>query len=154
MSTYHVEQLRAVDTQRKSVTASLAFVVDNWERQNLRSEMPGLTPEDFRQAQTELDTTYFVRLYAEFEGLLKDHLLTNHPSIALPRKPKVDDVLAAVVKAEAFAIETPLRVRLNAVRDYRNSIAHASLGSAPSVRFVDALSALNAFVARLPAPSK
>ena len=154
MSNYHVERLRAIDTQRKSVRASLAFVLGNWERKNLHAEIQSYTPENFRQAQADLDAVYFVRLYAEFEGLLKDHIVTNHPAAAadLSPKPKVDDVIAAVVKAEPISIEVPLRTRIDTVRDFRNSIAHSTRGTVVHVSFEDALSALNAFVARLHDP--
>ena len=147
-----MERLRAVDTQRRSVAASLTFIVGNWERQNLRVEIEGHTPENFRRAQAELDATYFVRLYAEFEGLLKDHLATNHPAVVLPQKPKVDAVLSAVVKAESISIEAPLRARLDAVRDFRNSVAHSTRTGMVRVSFEDALHALTTFAAKLPAP--
>ena len=93
-----------------------------------------------------------MRLYAEFEGLLKDHLATNHPTVVLPRKPKVDEVIAAVVKAENLSVDPTLRRKINDVRDYRNSIAHSAREIVLFVRFSEALRALNTFVAKLPDP--
>lgn len=95
--------------------------------------------------------TYLIRLYAEFEGILKMHLASNHPSLHLLDKPKIDWLISRVVRAEGLSVERPLRVRLDAVRDFRNSVAHQSLPVAP-VSFGDALSALNTFLARLPDP--
>ena len=96
--------------------------------------------------------TYFVRLYAEFEGILKDHLATNHPAVVVPDKPKVDKLISLRVKAEGFTLDPALRHKMETVRDYRNSVAHHVRASAPSVTLVDALSSLNRFLARLPDP--
>ena len=99
-----------------------------------------------------VELTYFVRLYAEFEGILKDHLATNHPTIMISDKPKVDKLISLVMKAEGFTSDPILRRKMDNVRDYRNSIAHRTRASSPSVTFVDALSSLNKFLARLPEP--
>ena len=99
-----------------------------------------------------MEVTYFVRLYAEFEGILKDHLATNHPAVVVPDKPKVDKLISLRVKAEGFTLDPALRHKMETVRDYRNSVAHRVRASAPSVTLVDALSSLNRFLARLPDP--
>lgn len=111
-----------------------------------------LTPSDFVRAELHLEATYFIRLYAEFEGVLKDHLATNHPRVKVPEKPKVDWLLSRVLQVEALSLEQPLRVRLDAVRDYRNSITHRARRVILQVSFADGLSALNTFLARLPEP--
>lgn len=100
-----------------------------------------------------MEATYFIRLYAEFEGILKDHLATNHPAVRVPDKPKVDWLINRVIRAESIAIEPPLRAKMNAVRDYRNALAHRKQKIVPGiVTFTDALSRLNTFLARLPEP--
>ncbi len=49
-------------------------------------------------------------------------------------------------------MEQPLRSKLLAVRDYRNSIAHRSRRVVLPVSFGDAISTLNTFLARFPDP--
>ena len=91
-------------------------------------------------------------MYAEFEGTLEDHLATNHPAVAVPDKPKVDKLISLVARAEGFILDSALRHKMDAVRDYRNSVAHRVRAAAPSVTLVDALSSFNRFFAKLPEP--
>jgi hypothetical protein len=47
-----------------------------------------LKKSQFQQAQPNVEATYFIRLYAEFEGILSGHLTSNHPVVNVPEKPK------------------------------------------------------------------
>lgn len=104
------------------------------------------------EASRNAEQTYFIRLYAEFEGILKDHLATNHSHVRVPDKPKVDWLISRVLQLEGISLEQPLRLRLDLVRDYRNSIAHRTRRVIRIVSMNDALSVLNTFLARLPEP--
>ncbi len=67
--------------------------------------MGDLKPKDFVLANQNLEATYFIRLYAEFEGILKDHLATNHSRIKVPEKPRVDWLISRVIQAESISLE-------------------------------------------------
>src|SRR5207247_786218 len=102
----------------------------------------------------DLEITYFVRLTAEFEGILKDHLITNHPRISFPAKKsewKVDWFLRKVFQAESIQIDPGLRLKLDEVRDYRNSVAHRGHPVTP-ITFAEALKRYNTLLAKLPEP--
>ena len=152
MSAIHVQRLRAVQAEFDAMDTAIRYVNRHWQTQNIHQEVGDLKPKDFSGARQNLEATYFIRLYAEFEGLLKDHLATNHPRIITPDRPKVDWLISRIIQVEGISVERPLRLRLDAVRDYRNSIAHRSRRIVLPVSFGDAISALNSFVAKLPDP--
>jgi hypothetical protein len=112
------------------------------------------TPKQVQNVADSLEVTYFVRLTAEFEGVLKDHLRSNHPAIAIPVRRSdwtVDWFISRLVQREKLQITAELRHKLNEIRDYRNSIAHGNPGPAV-IAFTDALARYNTFLAKLPDP--
>ncbi len=152
MSSVYIQRMRGVQAEYGAVTTTLSFFEQHQKEQQITQQKGTLTPRDFVRAELNLEATYFIRLYAEFEGVLKDHLTTNHPHVKVPEKPKVDWLLNRVLQLEELSLEQPLRMRLDAVRDYRNSITHRGRRVILRVSFADALSALNTFLARLPEP--
>lgn len=100
--------------------------------------MEGVSPADITRAGQMVEATYILRLFAEFEGVLENHLRSNHPLLAVP-------------KAEGLNMD-PLIRDINLLRHYRNDLIHT--GDAPKVVFTfrNALSRLNNFLARLPEP--
>jgi len=98
MSDLYIQRLRGVQTELAAVRAALTYVERNWQRQDIYLDVAVLTPADFVQAVRRTEATYFIRLYAEFEGVLKDHLATNHPQVPLPDKPKVDWLISRVIQ--------------------------------------------------------
>ena len=152
MSDVYIQRLRGVQREFNSAREAIRYVQRNWQRYDIYADLPGLKPANFEEAGRNAEVTYFVRLYAEFEGTLKDHLATNHPAVAVPDKPKVDKLIGLVAKAEGFILDSALRHKMDAVRDYRNSVAHRVRAAAPSVTLVDALSSFNRFFAKLPEP--
>lgn len=152
MSDLYIQRLRGVQTELAAVRAALAYIEHNWQKQDIYLDISVLTPTDFVQAARRAEAAYFIRLYAEFEGILKDHLATNHPQIPVPDKPKVDWLISRVIQVEGLAVGPPLRLKMDAVRDYRNLIAHRHARSTVFVLFDDGLSVLNTFLAKMPEP--
>lgn len=152
MSDLYIQRLRGVQTEIAAARAALIYIERSWQRQDIYPDIAVLTPEDFVQAARRAEATYFIRLYAEAEGILKDHLATNHPQVPVPDKPQVDWLISRVIQLEGMTLVPPLRRRRDAVRDYRNLIAHRHARPAALVLFDDGLSVLNAFLARLPKP--
>ena len=133
---------------------AIGYVRRNWQKQSIFVEMPRLKPSHLDEAGGHVEATYFIRLYAEFEGILKDHLDTNHPSVPVPDKPKVDWLISRVIRTETLTADTILRRKMDRLRDYRNSIAHRTRATIPAITLVDALSSLNTFLAKLPDPAR
>ena len=123
MSSAYIQRLRSVQSEYDAVKMSINFF-EQHQRRDQPQQIGALTPRDFVRAELNLEATYFIRLYAEFEGVLKDHLATNHRRVRIPEKPRVDWLLSRVLQTEALSLESPLRARLDAVRDYCNSVTH------------------------------
>ena len=109
MSNIYIQRLRGVQREFNSAREAIRYVQRNWQRYDIYADLPGLKPANFEEAGRNAEVTYFVRLYAEFEGILKDHLATNHPAVAVPDKPKVDKLIGLVAKAEGFILDSALR---------------------------------------------
>ncbi len=102
-----------------------------------------------------LEKTYLVRLFGEFEGILKDHLVSNHPTVRFNEKQdKVDRLLRLIMKHENVTISPSLRNKLDELRGYRNSIAHQSHLQVPMVTLADAALTLSQIVSRFDLPLK
>ncbi len=152
MSDVYIQRLRQIQTEQAATRMALAYVGRNWHTHSIYQEAELLTPGNFALAARHAESTYYIRLYAEFEGILKDHLKTNFSHVSVPDKPKVDWLISRVLQTEEMTIEPPLRLKMDAVRNYRNLIAHRHARPVLFVTFDDALSILNTFLARLPDP--
>ena len=153
MSDIYIRRLRAIQEDLDISREAFAFVRTNWHRQEVAEHfrVHARTLARVERAGANLDTTYFVRLTAEFEGILKDHLRTNHSAIHVPANARIDWLLARVVQRENITLSPDLRQRLNEIRDYRNALAHGSV--APLVvTFIQALARYNTFLSYLPDP--
>jgi hypothetical protein len=107
----------AADARRIAAPNRRMGPTGNWLRQRIYRKIDQLTPRDFAQAAQRVEATYFIRLYAEFEGILKDHLASHYLEATLPDKPKVDWLIGRVSRLERFSVETPLKRKMNIVRD-------------------------------------
>lgn len=158
MSGPYIQRLRGIRDEYEVARQSLAYVNQNWDGKSLFNSafFQGIEEKTVNTAIQNIEVTYFVRLFAEFEGILKDHLQTNHPAVKVPAKPKVDDLIALAVKQKPLKVaselrKSELRKKVDDIRNYRNAIAHLSYGVVP-IPFNDALSALNRFLAKLSDP--
>lgn len=160
MRSVYVERLRRVGREQEAVQQEVGYVIDHWQAQSIYDEMPGLTPRDLRDANALLERTYFIRLFAEFEGILKDHLDTNHPTLrwrgslraAVRDKLDVNENISLVIRADSLTLAEGERHKLLEIRGYRNSIAHLNSTVPTVITFGDAVSTLNRFLAKLPGP--
>jgi hypothetical protein len=101
----------------------------------------GTTPRDLVAASENLETTYLVRLWAEFETALLSYYrdLTGDPEAHIKATDLVN-TLAGVRRGRAIADE--VRAAVHEVREYRNSLVHERTDPAPPVGLVEARSRL------------
>src|SRR5579863_9023246 len=126
MSGTYIQRLRTIRDEYSAARNALAYVTANWHQAEVIRQL-GVTPrKDFDDAALNLEITYFIWLFAEFEGILKDHLATNHSRVTVPDNPKVDWLMSRVMRAESLTIDAALRRQIDLVRSYRNAIAHRS----------------------------
>ena len=156
MSDIYIQRLRSVRDELDIARDIFRFILENWHRQEVANDFRLRTRNKMQEAEQNLEKTYFVRLTAEFEGILKDHLRTNHPAVAFPARRRdwtVDRLLSKVLQQENITLDSVLRQRLDEVRDYRNTIAHGNPAIIP-ISFSTALARYTTFLSKLPEPYK
>ena len=85
MSDTYIQRLRRIQTEQAATQMALAYVERNWQKHGIYHEAEMLTPGNFALVARNTEATYYIRLYAEFEGILKDHLTTNFSQYSLCR---------------------------------------------------------------------
>ena len=154
MSKQYIQRMRHIRDDLEIALEVSGFVRQKWHRQDFFSAFPKRSLARIGEAEEGLEAPYFVRLTAEFESILKDHLRTNHSRIAFPpnrRNWTIDWFLNRVIQTENIIILPELRQHLDQIRNHRNQIAHGNMAAAP-VSFGETLARYNKFLARLPEP--
>lgn len=161
MSRVYIARLEKIGKEFEATRFALSYFVLHWNNSAVvkflaQSVGPAPSSRDgFVEAANRLEETFFVRLTAEFEGVLKDHLRSNHSHINVVDNPKVDWLINKVKKVEAFRISPALQRKLQEARDYRNIIAHQDAGRGVArVPFRETLARYSRFLAQLPDPLK
>jgi hypothetical protein len=140
-----IERNKAVEREfRIAITASEALAA---ALRNNPSLLKGesLGQADWRNLQTNLEATFLVRLFAEFETGLRDAWVTFFsPSPTTP----VRDVISSIgVKR---GVPETVQANVHAVRRYRNSLVHEEDSAMQPVGLDRARSYLCTFFSRLP----
>ena len=109
----------------------------------------GTSPRDLVAAREGLETTYLVRLWAEFETAILSYYryLRGEPEARI-RAVDLVNTLAAVRRGRAIA--EAVREEVHEVREFRNSLVHERTDPAPPVALVEARRRLNTFLGKLP----
>ncbi len=113
----------------KAVVREFHVVEDAIERLRVavtdgRVDLPGgTTARDLDAARRQLEATYLIRLWAEFETAVRSYYgwLTNDPD---PRIRSTDLVNAVNASRRGRALSDAERVGVHEVREYRNSLVH------------------------------
>lgn len=154
MNDLYIRRMRAIRDEFDIVNEILEYISRNRQRQYIINNLSRTSLNKIEKTLLNLEITYFVRLTAEFEGILKDHLRTYHPEIKFPARQsdwKVDWFLSKILRKEKIILDNTLRDKLNDARDYRNSIAHSNPVQ-NRIGFTDALSWYNTLLAKLGSP--
>lgn len=136
VSNTYFQRLVSIRSEFDATREVLFYTQRNWDKLNIEHEVR-VELRQIDMAERNLEATYFVRLFAEFEGILKTHLETQFPQIKINK----------FERAEGFTINSALRSKLTSVQLHRNSVAHNNISS-EVVAFGSALSTLNTFLAK------
>lgn len=103
-----------------------------------------LRQRDFLACRDNLEATYLIRLFAEFEAGLRQVWQT----LVRPTSPPAQILLDSI--AARFYIPAVWLARVHKVRLYRNSLVHESDENIEKMSLVDARSQLCRYFSRLP----
>lgn len=151
MSYVHVQQLQSVRREYDAADAATAYLTRVWHRLGDESETRRIHLAHVQEAAANLEITYIIRLFSEFEAILYHHLVTRHPGLRIPGT--TEALINRVAVRER--IPDPVRDAAQMVREYRNAIVHRRAACGPlappsPMSFQQAMARLNRFVAQLP----
>lgn len=137
-----LERIRAVEREYQIVFAALELYRGEYDA--ARAELPQNTkPRDLQNAVENLEGTYLVRLFAEFESGLRSWYATLKGTI-----PPARDLIDAVAARRGIPDED--RDEVHEVREYRNALVHETDSEAQAVALADARNRLCKFFKWLP----
>ncbi len=152
MSQAYIARLRRIDKSYQASLSALSYTTAYFNEQSLQERIGETTQHQLRSAVYTLEEAYVVRIFAEFEGILKQHLSTNHPMLKVRSDARVGYLLARVLKTEQIALSPVLFSKFELLRDTRNNIAHQNAPGFPMVSFSDARDLLARILDKLPEP--
>lgn len=138
-------QKRTKDVEREFRACDEA--IDFYIQQYNKTQLPlpaNLKLSDFYNAKSELERTYFVRLFA----LLEDCLRSYWGFIKPGKQPKMKGLIDGI--GAKHGLEHSLILQLHQLREYRNSIIHDSSLNAVTVILIEARRIANQCISRLP----
>jgi hypothetical protein len=143
-----IDRLKFVEREHRVVASAL----ERLQRAILDGQVrapEGTTPRDLDAAGESLETTFLVRLWAEFETALLTYyrFLRNDPEGRI-RAIDLVNYLAGIRHGRAIA--ESVRDAVHEVREYRNSLVHERTDPALSVGLVESRRRLNTFLGKLP----
>lgn len=137
MSHVHIELLSAVFDEYIEVRQAVTQRLRDPSHAGYRN---------LQMADRNLETTYIVRLFVEFEGILRLVLMTHDPWRRVSRE-AYNRINRA---ARLFSIPDSVRDAVHDARDYRNSVMHPGGPRIAALSIRQARSALNRFLKPLP----
>ncbi len=154
MSATYTRQLRKIGRELLAAKGALNYAGRNWDRRDLASDsgLREIGPQDIRNAADNLEATFIIRLFATFEGILKEHLAHQHPGIAVPEDARAVWLIDRVAVLQPSPISALLRQRVHDVRKYRNVLVHANSVLLSRMTFAEPLARLITYPIKLPEP--
>lgn len=155
MSKVYQRTLVRVQDERDVAEEVAAYVRDNWYSKSIFDEpgfIEGATLHSVLQLLSTLDTIFTIRLFAAFEGILRQHMRQYHPKPAVPEDAGAAFLIDRVAVSQAVRVSISLCNEVHEVRKYRNSLMHPEGTRAMEIPFTVALAALARYVGWLPEP--
>ena len=119
------------------------YYLDVCKKDPTIAEKQSFRIRDIRDCNEDLESTYIVRILAEFETILRDYWKSYRPRNTKPMM----KVLVDRIALHCYIQHDVLR-KVHAVREYRNSLVHS--GVATSVTLRETRSYLCRFIGNLP----
>ena len=145
VSHIHCQQLSLIRDEFDVARVTISYVERAWPQLPDDLDLDGIALRQIQRASRNLEDTYVIRAFAEFEGIIRDYL----PAPAGRQDNRSSYTLINRV-ALRCRIPDPIRDDAQAVREYRNSLTHGGRVGARTITFQDVIAALNKYLARLP----
>jgi hypothetical protein len=140
-----LERLNAVEREHSAAELADEYLGVGIKADPARLAARGLSPKDARNFSDNVEATYLIRLFAEFESALRDVWANGYNRTTEPPSRVLIDSVGARCNVSDADIEAVHRVR-----EYRNLLVHEGDDGTEAVEFETAKGDLGRFLARLP----
>jgi hypothetical protein len=140
-----MDRLRAVAREYEVAPVALALLADQLQEDPSALRIYKLRQRDFDRLRLNLEATYLIRLFAEFETGLRE---AWKDAFRRPTHPKMVDLLEAI--AARCTVCQPWQDGVHKVRRYRNALVHEEGSTVEVVGILEARGHLARFFSRLP----
>lgn len=144
MSDRLVHRLREVQNEYLIIRAALRHAQRTWSQHERSPDWEGRTIHQVRLALDRLEATFIIRLFSEFEGILREYWGKDG------RDPEEHRVGYLIDQIGLSQMDAKHRERVHEVQRCRNDLAHGSASRAVVVPFDEALKRLAKYLDRLP----
>lgn len=152
MSVRHMRTLQRIEREFLVSYAVLEFVVSHWEGA-LTQGLPlpnAVSRADAERAGQQIEGTFTIRLFAEFEAMLRDHLAQVSPQSAPTPEATSSLLIDQTYRLYRATISPALYQSVHEMRALRNLLAHKRDTTGREKAFADVLSVLSRWVEKLP----
>jgi hypothetical protein len=109
-----------------------------------RVPLPGGTsPRDLDAVRQQLEATFLIRLWAEFETAVRSYYQSYQSLTTNPQIRAIDLVNTVAANPKGRSLSLAARAKIHEVREYRNSLVHDRDDPVPPVTLSDARRRLN-----------
>lgn len=145
------EEIQKVKGVQREFEAARLCIAEFLHTIHTNSDIPvfsdsDIRPSHIRNCGNNLEITYVIRLFAEFEATLRSYWAALRPS-PRPRRTPAETVIDRIAAHEQMP--PPVLRNAQVVREYRNSIVHDRLRT-PRLTLYDCSSHLCRFLSHLP----
>jgi hypothetical protein len=152
MSEIYSKRLRNIFDEYNASKIALSVAFIHFDSPTVSRSIGDVTKHQIKASIDHLDNTFIVRLFAEFEGILKDHLKDNSLLPKDEKNVKIDYLISKVYRLEKKTMDPKLRSKFEDLRAYRNGIAHRNSSSFAPIKMEIALNILVKLTIFLPDP--
>jgi hypothetical protein len=138
--------MEPVRSEYDGAAAAISWVARAWAQIRDEPELSRVSLTQISEAALNLEATYIIRVFAEFEAILTNHIAVAHPTLRVPRT--AEALINRVALRER--IPDPLLDTAQGVRAYRNVLVHHRIAPVPTQSLPQVMAGLNRFLARLP----
>lgn len=140
-----MERLAAVRREFQTALVALDLLAELLRKNPSALAGHNLRPKDHKNLRGNIEDTFLIRLFAEWESGLRD-FWKRAVRDSNPRTAEMIDSLAS-----RRAVPPDVLANARSVRNFRNALVHEESANAPSVTLTDAAIRLRRFFSHLPA---
>lgn len=138
-------RIKAVEREYEAAALAIGLFGDRLRTDPTALGDSGLAIQDFQELRANLQSTYLIRLFAEFEATLREAWRRAYRRASTPPMEQLMEAIAA-----RCVMQQDWRDQAHAVREYRNSLVHEEAAAVAAIALPEARKRLSRFVSRLP----